>query len=145
MFAAKIAGNMDFAREIVQDLFVYLWENRKDICINYSMKSYLTTSVRRNSIRFIQQPCTVLSIDTLTDSEDIAETLSDPIELEELHRQLQNAIESLPAQCRKIFKLSRFRGLKYAEIAEQLGISVKTVEAQIGKALRLLREKAKLE
>lgn len=145
IFAARITGNMDSAREVVQNLFVRLWENRTNIHIDHSLKSYLTVSVRRNCIRYVQQSHSVLSIDTLVDSEDLAETLSDSMELEELTRQLHDAIESLPDSCRKIFKLSRFTGLKYAEIAKSLGISVKTVEAQMGKALKLLRGKIRTE
>jgi RNA polymerase sigma-70 factor (ECF subfamily) len=60
---------------------------------------------------------------------------------EELSVAVQAAVQSLPDRCREVFELSRVHGLKYAEIARQLGISVKTVEAQMGKALRTLREK----
>ena len=64
-------------------------------------------------------------------------------ELDELYKQLLNAIEQLPEQCKKIFKLSRFEELKYSEIAEKLGLSVKTIETQMGRALKMLREKFK--
>jgi RNA polymerase sigma-70 factor, ECF subfamily len=61
-------------------------------------------------------------------------------ELKELEARLQHALSQLPGQCRAIFQLSRFGGLKYREIAEQLGISIKTVEAQVCKALKHLRD-----
>jgi RNA polymerase sigma-70 factor (ECF subfamily) len=64
---------------------------------------------------------------------------SDKVEAGELEARFQRALDELPKQCRAIFQLSRFSELKYREIAEQLGISVKTVEAQMGKALKLLR------
>ena len=72
---------------------------------------------------------------------------SEPATVTTFHNELQNqihvAIESLPEQCRLVFKLSRFEELKYAEIAEQLGISIKTVENHMGKALKIMREQLK--
>ena len=133
--------DLDTAREVVQELFVYLWENRTTVCIDHSVKSYLTSSVRHNSIRYVQQQRPTLPLDAFPEDYFIAEALADSIEMEELSRQLYEAIAQLPAQCQKIFRMSRFDEMKYAEIADVLAISVKTVEAQMGKALRILRVK----
>ncbi len=141
LFAVKYTHDLDSAREVVQNLFVYLWENRTTVHVDFSLKAYLTTSVRRNCIRFVQQRHPVLSIDIIPEDEYATDNLSDSLELDELYRQLLAAIEQLPLQCKKIFKLSRFEEMKYSEIAVQLDISVKTVEAQMGKALKLLRKK----
>jgi RNA polymerase sigma-70 factor (ECF subfamily) len=65
----------------------------------------------------------------------------DDVEDSQLEQKIYSAIDDLPPQCRKIFKLSRFEGLKYQEIADHLGLSVKTIEVQMGKALKVLREK----
>jgi len=139
LFAVKYTCDMDSAREIVQDLFVYLWENRTKVHIEYSVKTYLTSAVRRNSIRFMQQRRPSLPIDELPEDMHLADELHDSPELDELYRQLLNAIEQLPEQCKRIFKMSRFEEMKYTEIAAMLNISVKTVEAQISKALKILR------
>ena len=141
LVAANYTHDMDSAREIVQNLFVYLWENRAKVRIEQSIKAYLLSAVRRNSIRFIQQRRTHLSIDALPEDSHLADELYDSLELDELYCQLLHAIEQLPEQCKKIFKLSRFEEMKYADIASTLNISVKTVEAQMSKALKLLREK----
>ncbi|MCL1821453.1 MAG: RNA polymerase sigma-70 factor [Prolixibacteraceae bacterium] len=140
LFAAKYTHDIDVARDVVQNLFVYLWENRLALRIENSVKSYLISAIRRNSIRLVQQQRPVQSKNS-----HIAEELYDSLELEELNRQLHNAIEQLPSQCKKIFKMSRFDEMKYAEIARKLDLSIKTVEAQMGKALKLLRNKFRHE
>ena len=139
-FAVNYTHDLDTAREVVQNLFVYLWENRKTVGIEQSVKSYLTSAVKRNSIRLMQQQHRKLSIDTLPEDSFIDEALVDSLELEELYKQLLEAIEQLPPQCKKIFRMSRFEEKKYAEIALELNLSIKTVEAQMGKALKILRE-----
>jgi len=141
LFAAKFTHDMDAARDVVQNLFMYLWENRETLHIEQSVKAYLTSAVRRNSIRLVQQQRHVQSIEDLPEDSHITDELYDSLELEELNRQLLEAIKKLPPQCSKIFKMSRFYEMKYAEIARELNISVKTVEAQMGKALKFLREK----
>jgi RNA polymerase sigma-70 factor (ECF subfamily) len=140
LLAAKFTRDMDSAREVVQDLFVYLWENRAKVHIEYSLKAYLTSAVRHNSIRFMQQRRPDLSIDELPEDIQFADELHDSLELDELYQQLLTTIEQLPEQCKRVFKLNRFEGMKYAEIAALLNISVKTVEAHIGKALKILRK-----
>jgi RNA polymerase sigma factor (sigma-70 family) len=65
----------------------------------------------------------------------------DNLEVQELEGRIFDALQALPEKCRQVFTMNRFEGLKYAEISEKLGISVKTVEAQMSKALRILREK----
>ena len=143
VFAVKYIHDSDSAREIVQDLFVSLWENRANIGIEKSLKSYLTVAVRHNCVRFLKQQNANRPIDTLSENEYPEDYLYDSLELDELYKQLLNAIEQLPEQCKKIFKLSRFEELKYSEIAEKLGLSVKTIETQMGRALKMLREKFK--
>ncbi|MDR1666170.1 MAG: RNA polymerase sigma-70 factor [Bacteroidales bacterium] len=139
LWAVKFVHDMDTARDLVQDLFVYIWENREKLVIGQSVKAYLTTSVRYNCVRYLHKQSSGVSIDLLAESKEIPDCIYDALELEDLYRQLMNAIERLPEQCKKIFKLHRFEDLTYAEIAARLQISVKTVEAQMGKALKLLR------
>jgi RNA polymerase sigma-70 factor (ECF subfamily) len=139
LFSKRYTNNFDLSREIVQDLFVHLWENRIDLNISVSLRSYLLTAVKYNSLRRVQNNRKQgICLDPLPDIETVE--FQDNLEYAELQERLSAAIDSLPHQCQKIFKMSRYEHLKYSEIANTLGISVKTVEAQISKALRMLHE-----
>lgn len=129
----------DDAREVVQKVFISLWEKRGEIDLSTSLKSYLFTSVHNRSLNVIRDR-------KKFSSEEVPELagewdVSAQIESMELEEKINEALESLPEKCRQIFELNRFDGLKYSEIATQLGLSIKTVENQISKALRILREK----
>jgi len=141
LFASKYTCEMDSAQEIVQNLFVYLWENRAVVHVEHSVKAYLQSAVRRNSIRYMQKRRSEVSINELPENSYVVEELYDSLELKELYQQLLEAIDLLPDQCKKIFKMNRFEDKKYAEIARELQLSIKTVEAQMGKALKILRNK----
>jgi RNA polymerase sigma-70 factor, ECF subfamily len=133
------------AEEIVQDVFVKIWEKRDQITIKGSFSAYLATSVKNNSINYLKHVSIVKNFERseLTrisiDASDTEEEMQDL----ELESAILNAISDLPAQRKKVFLLSRVEGLKYHEIAEKLGLSVKTIEAQMGKALKHLRSKLK--
>lgn len=134
----------DEAEETVQNVFLALWEKREKMEINISVKAYLHTAVRNAALNKLKH--SKVKAGYAKEQEYLAshaESPSVPILRNELNTEIYKAIESLPEQCRLVFKLSRFEELKYKEIAEQLGISVKTVENQMGKALRVLREKLK--
>ena len=138
-FAVKILVDEDDAREVVHKVFISLWEKREAIDLSISLKSYLFTSVHNRSLNVIRDR-------KKFSSEEVPEIavewdVSNQIESMELEEKINEAIKSLPEKCRQIFELSRFDGLKYSEIALQLGISVKTVENQMSKALKILRDK----
>jgi len=142
IYAKKYVEEIENAEEIVQDLFVKLWEKQNQLDINTSLKSYLYKSTYNSCLDFqkhlkIQQKYKDRVKEDPPEFIDFCDNL---IELE-LEEKIKKAIDSLPKQCCKIFKLSRFENLKYKEIAEQLNISVKTVENQMGKALKILKEK----
>jgi len=137
-FSRKILGDEDDAREVVQQVFIRLWEKRGDIDLSTSLKSYLFTAVNNRSLNVIRDR-------KKFSSEEVPEgpgdwDVSEELESVELEEKIRGAISSLPERCRLIFELSRFEGLKYAEIALKLDISVKTVENQMTKALKILRE-----
>lgn len=137
-FSRRILGNEEDAREVVHQVFVNLWEKRSDIDLSTSLKSYLFTSVNNRSLNVIRDR-------RKFSSEEVPENagewdVSARIESMELEEKIRDAIDSLPEKCRAVFELSRFEGLKYSEIATQLDISVKTVENQMSKALKILRE-----
>ncbi|HLT72964.1 MAG TPA: RNA polymerase sigma-70 factor [Cyclobacteriaceae bacterium] len=144
-YAFTFVADRDMAEEIVQGTFLYLWEKREAMEIHSSLKSYLYMAVRNRCLNEIkhrkvrQQHINreLLTADTGT------ETVSEELAAAELEERIQVAIEKLPEQCRMVFKLSRFEELKYAEIADQLSISVKTVENHMGKALKIMREQLK--
>jgi RNA polymerase sigma-70 factor (ECF subfamily) len=129
---------MTTSREVVQDLFIHLWEQRKELEITTSFKSYLSAAVRHNSIRRLNNyRKDIILTDKLPEN---PQELFDHLEYAELQASILEAIEALPDQCRKVFIMSRFDQLKYSEIAQQLRLSVKTIEAHISKALRLIQD-----
>ncbi|HSY76298.1 MAG TPA: RNA polymerase sigma-70 factor [Bacteroidia bacterium] len=142
-YAMAMLKDIDQADEVVQQVFCKIWERRSSLQITSSVKAYLYRSVRNdclNQIKHtkIKEQYIKHSTDHLNRSSDSA---SHKLLGRELEIKIQEAIDELPEQCAVIFRLSRFEELKYKEIAEQLSISIKTVENQMGKALKLLRVK----
>lgn len=144
-YANTMVNDMDEAEEIVQSTFLALWEKRSGIDIHTSVKSYLYQAVhntclnriKHNRVRQTHSEYYRYTADVAMGSG------SDLLIGKELEGQINDAIDSLPPQCQAVFRLSRFENLTYAEISEQLNVSVKTVENHMGKALRILREKLK--
>lgn len=130
------------AEEMVQNVFYKLWKNRETIQITESLTAYLYRSVYHESLNYLKhlkvkaayQTYAARNMETVNNS-------TERIKLRDLQAKLDVALKELPEQCRTIFQMSRFEELKYIEIAERLGLSVKTVENQMGKALKLLRLK----
>ncbi len=138
-FAKKILLDEDDAREVVHQVFISVWEKRQEIDLSISLKSYLFTSVHNRSLNMIRDRKKFSSAEV----PDVAGEwdVSSVIETMELEERIKEVINSLPEKCREVFELNRFDGLKYSEIAERLNISPKTVENQMSKALKILREK----
>jgi len=140
-FAMKYLKDKDLAEEIVQDIFYNIWKKRTELNITTSVKSYLFRSVYNNCLQYIHHQKVVDKYITEKNYEPNFVSV-DPMD-ELRHSELLNALNSslsvLPERTRNIFYLSRFEGLKYHEIAEKLTISIKTVEANMGKALKHLR------
>lgn len=141
-YCARYVGDIDEAEEIVQNLFFKVWLNRDSMDISNSLKSYLYRSVQNHSLNYLNQ--NILKKKYILDKKHLLtanyDTGQQRLEDEELQKLLKRALLQLPEKRRKIFELSRFNGLKYNQIAEQLTISVKTVETQMTKALKHLRE-----
>ena len=132
-------GDMDEAEDLVQQAFVKLWESHTRLDVAWSLKAYLYRSVHNaclNRLRSLKVRSKYLDFN----AHQTATMHTPPDDTSpELLERFQRALDALPPQCRHIFELSRFETLKYKEIADQLGISIKTVETQMGKALRTLR------
>lgn len=141
-YAFSLLKDWDAGEEIVQALFLKLWEKNEWTNINTSIKSYLYKCVYHDSLNFMRREKIHLRYQTLTAHALKNETddASNKIKLSEAERHLDMALNKLPEKCRAIFHLSRFEHLKYQEIANQLEISIKTVETHMVKALRILRK-----
>jgi len=144
-YAYTFVQDRDEAEEIVQSAFLSVWEKRESIEIRTSLKSYLYTMVRNACLNVIKHEKIKQKHigEELAIAERSHDSVSQRINSSELETRIQVSMAKLPEQCRLIFKLSRFEELKYAEIADHLNISVKTVENQIGKALKIMREELK--
>lgn len=140
-YANSILKEMDEAEEIVQNLFLNIWEKRADLEINISLKSYLYRAVHNHCLNRIKHMKIREEYQHYATNfyDSSYESVSQTVMKNELEQKIEAAIKKLPEQCRLIFRMSRFEELKYSEIAEQLELSPKTVENQIGKALKFLR------
>lgn len=133
----------DEAEDVVQQVFVSLWEKRARLDIHTSMRAMLYKAVQNACLNKIKQVKVRNAYAEDLKAATIPGEVSDPVQVSELNERIQQALESMPEQCGRIFKMSRFEQLRYQEIADQLGLSVKTVENQMGKALKIVREELK--
>ncbi|HTH55027.1 MAG TPA: RNA polymerase sigma-70 factor [Cyclobacteriaceae bacterium] len=141
-YSFSMVKDDDTARDVVQMVFIKWWEIGTAIADLTEARKYLFTAVYRSSLNAIRNEKLKKVHTTAYGHEQVKEIkFHDATEMEELDSKIKLAIESLPAQCRIIFCKSRMEEKKYAEIATDMNLSVKTVEAQMGKALKILREK----
>ena len=143
-YACSVLRDDAMAEEAVQSVFCRIWEKRDQLQVRSSLKAYLYGSVYHECMSWLRHEKHIKahrSYVLRSGDHSAAENASGKAELGELEIRLKQALDELPDQCRAIFQLSRFGGLKYREIAEQLDLSVKTVEAQVSKALKELRSK----
>jgi RNA polymerase sigma-70 factor (ECF subfamily) len=129
------------AEEVVQDVLLELWRRRESLTLEQSLRAYLFQASRNRALNYLRrlrvesrgEPVIAAAMPT-------PEQADSEVREDELRVAIEKAIAGLPARCREVFELSRIQGRKYSEIAAELGISVKTVEAQMGKALRVMCE-----
>lgn len=144
-YANTFLGNTDAAEDIVQDVFFQIWQKREQLNIEGSVKGYLFKSVHNSCLNALKHKKVkeAHKVHTMYEFKDSADLPLHEKESDGLHETLRKAIEKLPPERKKIFIMHRFEELKYKEIAENLNLSVKTVENQIGKALGFLREEVR--
>ncbi len=141
-YAMTIVKDEMAAEEMVQNVFFKIWDKRGRIDIQTSVIAYLYRAVYHESLNYLKHKKVKTAYHTYASRQSGAlDNTANKLHLAELQQKLDIALGELPEQCRTIFQMSRFEELKYQEIANRLGISLKTVENQMGKALKVLRIK----
>ena len=132
----------DLARELVQDVFVSFYEKRKELNIHSSLKAHLYQSVKNRCLNQIKrnQIRRDHHANIFIDKKNDEAFIEDKLQETELETRIFNIVQTLPDQCRRIFEMSRFKGLTNQEIADKLKLSKRTVETQVSKALKVMRK-----
>ena len=133
----KYLHDPDNSKNLVHEVFITVWEKMDSLPEDVNFRSYLFTAVKNRCFNYIRDRKKTVALEHAAGQAHPQDSL---LETEELEREIELAINSLPEKCRLVFELSRMDGLKYAQIADKMGISVKTVEAQMSKALNVLRQ-----
>ena len=141
-FANKFLNDIDQSKEIVHDVFVRVWEKRQEMDKDNSVKSYIYRSVNNRCLNYIRDNKKFVNPE-ITAEKSYSDNIVENLNAIEIQAIIDRTLNSLPERSKKIFIMSRYENLKYAEIAEKLGISIKTVEANISKALKELRKNLK--
>ena len=141
-YCMRYVGDIEEAKEIVQGLFLKIWIKRNELDINTSVTSYLYRAVQNYALNHLHQRKVKQKyiINKAHFPNQPSENGHQKMEEEELKKLIKSAVLKLPDKRRKIFELSRYENMKYTQIAEHLTISVKTVEAQMSKSLKYLRQ-----
>jgi len=139
--AHNMVKNREVCEDILQELFINLWKKREKLQINVSLKSYLYSSVLYKVYDHFRKNSNLVKVELLENFDKRIHTTNPESKL--MHKELvtfvNSAINNLPEKSRIVFKLSREKQLSHKEIAEQLNISTKTVEAHITKSLKILK------
>jgi len=141
-YAKKLVRDHYTAEEIVQDLFFRLWKDKDKLHIESSLNGYLYRAVHNRCLHFINHSRVIdkYAREMKARAHESNENPTDMLHYRELQARIAVILEKLPEKCGKIFCMSRFEGLKYSEIAERLSVSIKTVEANMGRALKEFRK-----
>lgn len=144
IYAYQKVNDKNTAEDVVQDVFLSLWIHKEQIDFNLPLRPYLYRAVHNQCLNYLRSRHVALSVSgreasLLLHEEIVQYNQHDTLLLKELADEIALFIQTLPSQCRKVFRLSRQSGLKNKEIAQLLGISEKTVEGHLSKALKELR------
>jgi RNA polymerase sigma-70 factor (ECF subfamily) len=138
-YANSILDDPDEAKDVVQKVFIEIWDKRSILEIKVSVKSYLFRSVHNRCLNVIKTKKRFNREIEIGKMELFAHGADEEFKHTELEKRIEEAMNKLPDQCGRIFYMSRFDRMKYSEIAVELGLSIKTIENQMGKALKILR------
>jgi RNA polymerase sigma-70 factor (ECF subfamily) len=139
--ASAMLRDRAIAEEIVQDVMLELWRRRATLMLETTLQAYLFRATRNRALNQIRHDRIIRRSEPDFASGAVASPADQQLVEAEIETALRQAVSELPERCREVFELSRVHGLRYAEIARVMEISIKTVEAQMGKALRLIRER----
>ena len=146
VFVSRYCTDDSMAEEIVSGFFYNFYQKRESLEITTSIRSYLFRAVKNSALNYIRDHAMLVSVDEQESKELIlrtTDTVHDTLMGKEMEEVINKAIDNLPEQCKIVFVKSRFEGKKYREIAEELNISVNTVETQMSRALKKLRVELK--
>ncbi len=144
-YAYRFVSDVTVAEDLVQDVFFDLWKNKEKVDLSFSIKPYLYKATYNKSIDYLrknnmrEEKWKQTELINRYNPENYIIEQEETLHLKEMQKEIQHCISKLPPQCKKIFQLSRNKGLKNKEIAEILNISIKAVEKQISKALYEIR------
>jgi len=150
LYGNKITKDLDVAEEIVQELFFKIWKDRANLRIIITVKSYLYGAVRNNALQYLEhlkvreQYYRRMTANGQPES-DPHDSPQEILEYRELEQRLDVVLETMPKRRREIFRMNRFEGMKYEQIASEMSLSVKTIEAEMSKALQVLRKSLRFE
>lgn len=144
-FANKFVQDLDASEDIVQEVICRIWDNHQSLSPSLNFQAYLYKAVQNKSLDHIKscQSSSKVKEALLLRGEYFSNSEMQEDNNEELYRHLESIMQQLPENSRRIFEMSRFKGMRYAEIAEEMNISVKGVEYHISKTLRILTEELK--
>ncbi len=144
IYAYKFLGDLEESKEVIQDLFVSIYEKRSNLQIDSSIKAYLYRAVHNRCLNIINREKYVQKHQEYVKRTKMQRRMNEVeqhMRTSELEQIIYKMIDQLPPKCKEIFKMNRFDGKKNGEIAKELGLSKRTVETQISKALKILRSK----
>lgn len=131
--------DIEVAQDIVQQVFMNVWEKRKKLRIQSSYEAYLYKATLNRSLNYLKSSAKKKNQD-ISSLDLSSENTEEQIRFQELQERIQKAIQALPPTCKEVFLLSRYEDMNYADIAQQLNIAKSTVEKHIIKALKILRK-----
>ncbi|GGF01448.1 RNA polymerase sigma-70 factor [Hymenobacter cavernae] len=137
----RVVQDRAVAEDLVQDLFLKVWNNRGTLVITTTYKAYLYRAAMNTALHHLQKHKRQVAWDDARVPEPSRNATAEYLDGEETELAVAGALDALPPQCRAVFVMSREEGMSYRQIAEALNVAPKTVENQMGKALRLLRER----
>ena len=141
-FIYRFVQDQNVAEDIIQDIFLHVWKKRKNLKSHHNIKSYLFTVAKNKSLKYLRHVKIKDRYKINHIQPDIEENSTDNIcNYNELQQEIERSIQDLPLKCRIIFCMNRFDNLTYLEIAEIQGISIKTVETHMSRALKFLQKR----
>ncbi|MEI8005208.1 MAG: RNA polymerase sigma-70 factor [Bacteroidota bacterium] len=141
--AGKILNDMDTAEDLVQEFFYRFWKDRESFTLKFSLNAYLYQAIRNNALHYLDHLAVHKNYAAMVLSEFrevMPANVQTDLDTDELNRAVNATLWQMPERCSRVFRMNRFEGKKYREIAEILSVSEKTVEADMSRALKMFRK-----